>query len=140
MVAGTVTTVPVDVVNQTDVPLATVPPRPVKLGARWRRLDEHSALANPLVPLPRVLPPGTRTAVEVPLEVPDEPGRYEVRVALRQHGLGWFGARLQAEVAVVASAGLGPQGGEEDDVADGGAVGEEHDEAVHADAEPARGG
>jgi hypothetical protein len=140
MVAGAVTVVPVDVVNRTDVPLATVPPRPVKLGARWRRLDDRGTVANPLVPLPRVLPPGTRTAVEVPLEVPAEPGRYEVRVALRQHGLGWFGARLQAEVAVVASAGLGPQRGEEDDVADGVAVGEEHDQAVHADAEPARGG
>lgn len=33
-----------------------------------------------------------------------------------------------------------PQGGEEEDVADGGAVGEKHDEAVDADAETAGGG
>ena len=44
-----------------------------------------------------------RTEVEVLIEVPDEPGRYEVRVALRQPGLGWFGVRIQGEVAVKAS-------------------------------------
>jgi len=155
MAAGAVATVEVDVANHTDAPLASVPPRAVKVGARWRRAGGHDGdgkadggdpepdpwTANPLVPLPRVLPAGTRTRVAVPLEAPAEPGRYEVRVALRQPGVGWFGVRVQAEVTVVAavSAGLGAQGGEEDDVADGGAVGEEHDDPVDADAEAARG-
>jgi hypothetical protein len=53
-----------------------------------------------------VLPDMTATAVEVPLEVPGEPGRYEVRIALRQPGLGWFGVRLQAVVDVVPAAGV----------------------------------
>jgi Domain of unknown function (DUF4915) len=155
VVAGTVTSLTVEVVNQTGGPLATVPPRPITVGARWRRLDAGDGDAdgderagadttNPLAPLPRVLPTGTRTAVAVPLEAPAEPGGYEVRIALRQPGLGWFGVRLQGRVEVVpasdpspASVGLGAQGREQDDVADGVGVGEEHDEAVHADAQPA---
>jgi hypothetical protein len=168
VVAGSVTSVRVEVVNQTGMPLATVPPRPIKVGARWRRLDAGDAggrgepgepaghadpgITNPLAPLPRVLPTGMRTAVAVPLEAPDEPGTYEVRIALRQHGLGWFGVRVQGPVVVVpapgaapapgdpaaqASVGLGAEGREEDDVADRLGVGEEHDEPVHADAQPA---
>jgi hypothetical protein len=142
-VAGEVTCVTVEVVNRTDVPLASVLPRPVKVGARWRRTtgDDRAAVANPLVPLPRVLPPAMRTPLDVPLEVPSEPGTYEVRVALRQPGLGWLGVRLQSEVVVVAgdSVALGPEGGEQHDVADAVGVGEQHDEPVHADAEPAGG-
>jgi hypothetical protein len=151
VVAGAVTSLTVEVVNQTGGPLATVPPRPITIGARWRRLDAgdrddrvDADTTNPLAPLPRVLPTGTRTAVAVPLEAPGEPGGYEVRVALRQPGLGWFGVRVQGRVEVVpaseespASVGLGAQGREQDDVADGLGVGEEHDEAVHADAQPA---
>jgi hypothetical protein len=38
--------------------------------------------------------------VEVPLEVPDVPGAYRLRVALRQPGLGWFGVRAEAVVEV----------------------------------------
>jgi len=34
------------------------------------------------------------------VEVPDEPGCYQVRVALRQPGVGWFGVRVQGEVTV----------------------------------------
>ncbi|HKE76882.1 MAG TPA: DUF4915 domain-containing protein [Acidimicrobiales bacterium] len=142
MPAGGVATATVEVVNRSGGPLATVPPRPIKLGARWRPLDGGDDIDNPLVPLARVLPAGTRTTADVPLEAPDEPGRYDVRVALHQPGTGWFGARLQAEVEVletVPSAGLGPEGGEEDDVADGGAVGEQHDQPVDAEAEAARG-
>jgi hypothetical protein len=112
------------VVNQSGGPLASVPPRPVKIGARWRRLDGDGpgtaagkgdgddpdptprVGANTLVPLPRILPHGTRTPVDVPLEVPAEPGVYELRVALRQVGLGWFGVRVQADVVVAAPAEL----------------------------------
>jgi hypothetical protein len=109
-VAGEVTTWGVDVVNRSSGPLGSVPPRPVKVGVRWTRLaggaHEPAAdvepVANPLGPIGRVLPPGRRTGVEVPVEVPDEPGRYEVRIALRQSGLGWFGVRLQGEVEVKA--------------------------------------
>ena len=135
MVAGEVTHVTVEVVNRSDAPLASVLPRPVKVGARWRPLSGDETIANPLVPLPRVLPPGMRTALDVPLEVPAEPGDYEVRVALRQPGVGWLGVRLQGIVSVA----LGPERGEEHDVADAVGVGEEHDEPVHADPEPARG-
>ena len=134
-VAGEVTSVTVEVVNRSDAPLASVLPRPVKVGARWRPLTGDEMIANPLVPLPRVLPPGMRTALGVPLEVPAEPGDYEVRVALRQPGVGWLGVRLQGTVSVA----LGPERGEEHDVADAVGVGEEHDEPVHADPEPARG-
>ncbi len=143
-VAGEVTSVTVEVVNRTDSPLASVLPRPLKVGARWLPTtgDDPDTVTNPLVPLPRVLPPGMRMPVEVPLEVPVEPGTYEVRVALRQSGLGWLGVRLQGEVVVAAGDGsvaLGAERGEEHDVADGVGVGEQHDEPVHADAEPAGG-
>ena len=124
--AGEVTSWSVEVVNRTDRPLATVPLRPVKIGARWFRLPDGDGpeadpgeaepgsgadadaapgaepVGNPLGPIPRILPPGMRTAVAVPVEVPGAPGRYEVRIALRQPGRGWFGVRLQAEVTVKA--------------------------------------
>ncbi|HEX6417923.1 MAG TPA: hypothetical protein VFZ77_05490, partial [Acidimicrobiales bacterium] len=147
--AGEVTTWRVEVVNQTDGPLGTVAPRPVKVGARWFRHGPEAdaepttsaagaaepttsaagaaepttsaagaadptasadadptaggeLIANPLVPLPRTLPPQMRTAVTLPVEVPEQPGRYTVRIALRQPGRGWFGVRAQAEVEVKA--------------------------------------
>ncbi|HEX6417599.1 MAG TPA: DUF4915 domain-containing protein [Acidimicrobiales bacterium] len=108
---GEVTTWEVEVVNHGDRPLGTVPPRPVKVGARWfRHVGADPAadpaggepITNPLVPLPRTLPPHTRTAVPLPVEVPGEPGRYSVRIALRQPGRGWFGVRAQADVDVKA--------------------------------------
>jgi uncharacterized protein (TIGR03032 family) len=147
--AGTAPTVTVEVVNRSGGPLASVVPRPVKVGARWIPAAGGDTIANPLVPLPRVLPDMASTRVEVPLEVPDEPGRYEVRIALRQRGRGWFGVRLQADVEVVAAAAveveaagsvcLGAQRREEHDVANAGRVGEQHDQPVHADAEAAGG-
>jgi hypothetical protein len=127
--AGEATTWRVEVVNQTDGPLGTVAPRPVKVGARWFRLGPKGTggppgatgdpatpagdpvagveaggepIVNPLVPLPRTLPQHMRTAVALPVEVPEEPGRYTVRVALRQPGRGWFGVRAEAEVEVKA--------------------------------------
>ncbi len=108
--AGEVTRWAVEVVNRSDGPLGTVPPRPVKVGARWFRLaDGHDEPGpddepevNPMGPISRILPPRMRTEIDVPIEVPDEPGRYEVRVALRQPGLGWFGVRVQGDVVVKA--------------------------------------
>jgi uncharacterized protein (TIGR03032 family) len=148
--AGTAPTVTVEVVNRSGGPLASVVPRPVKVGARWIPAGGGDAIANPLVPLPRILPDMASTRVEVPLEVPDQPGPYEVRIALHQPGRGWFGVRIQAEVEVVAEvdmevepaglARLGPQGREQHHVADARRVGEQHDQPVHADAEAAGGG
>jgi hypothetical protein len=105
-----VTTLTFEVVNRSDGPLGTVPPRPVKVGARWFRLvgdrdqpePDDEPEVNPYAPISRTLPPNMRTEVEVPLEVPADPGRYEVRVALHQPGVGWFGVRVQGEVVVKA--------------------------------------
>jgi hypothetical protein len=116
--AGEVTSWTVELVNGSDLALATVPPRPVKVGARWFRVaagpdgpDGHATevaeaseaagpVVNPMVPIARVVPPRMRTTLQVPIEVPDEPGRYQVRIALRQPGLGWFGVRTEGEVVV----------------------------------------
>ncbi|HEY6415702.1 MAG TPA: hypothetical protein VIX41_05680, partial [Acidimicrobiales bacterium] len=142
MVAGTVRTVPLRVVNRSSRPIASLLPRPVKVAARWFRLTDGrrgEPLANPRVPLPRVVAAAGATTMDVPLEVPREPGLYEVWVALHQSRLGWFGARVQAEVTVIAPADgsglLGTESGEQHDVPDRVAVGEEHDEPIHADAE-----
>jgi hypothetical protein len=142
MVAGAVRTVLLRVLNRSSRPIASVLPRPVKVAARWFRVTDGQRgepLANPRVPLPRVVPAAGTTTVDVPLEVPREPGLYEVWVALHQPRLGWFGARVQAEVTVIAPADgsglLGAEGGEKHDVADRVAVGEEHDEPIHADAQ-----
>lgn len=104
--AGDVLTVTVQVLNRSSRLLGSVPPRPVRLGARWIRVDHGSdtdgspLVRNPLVPLPRVVHPGTRTRVQLPIEVPGRTGRYELRVALRHPAVGWFGVRAQAEVLV----------------------------------------
>ena len=116
IVAGTASPVQLHVVNRSARPLGTVLPRPVKIGARWFPLaggaredrqvgDDGGVIANALVPLPRVVPPGFRTPVDVILEAPSEPGHYLLRVALHQPKLGWFGVRTQAEVTVVAAPG-----------------------------------
>lgn len=112
--AGAVGSVTLRVVNRSPWLLGSVPPRPVKVAARWFRLpDDDEPAVNPSVPLPRVVHPGDRTTVEVPLEVPQAPGTYELRVALRQRGTGWFGVRAEAVVEVVA----------EDDAGDADAAG-----------------
>jgi hypothetical protein len=108
MPAGSAGMLRVEVVNGAPVALATVPPRPVRVAVRWLRRtaagtsDEEvtTVLVNQPVPLPHVVPPGGRVLVDVPVEAPAEPGAYELRVALRQPGPGWFGAGLHAEVAV----------------------------------------
>jgi hypothetical protein len=116
IVAGTASAVRLHVVNRSARPLGTVLPRPVKIGARWFPLaggtpddrqtgDDGRVIANPPLPLPRVVPPGYRTPVDVVIEAPPEPGRYLLRVALHQPKLGWFGVRTQAEVTVVAGPG-----------------------------------
>jgi hypothetical protein len=142
MVAGTVHTVALRVVNRSSRPIASVLPRPIKVAARWFRVKEGQRGKpgpNPRVPLPRVVPTAGHAPIDVPLEVPAEPGLYEVWVALHQPRLGWFGARVQAEVTVVAPPGgstlLGAERGEQHHVADGVGVGEQHDESVHADAQ-----
>lgn len=119
MTAGTAGVVAVDVVNASPFPLGSVTPKIVRLAARWADADAYAdgdirgggpprfggapALVNPPVPLPRVVFPGDRVRVTVPLEAPDAPGTYVLRVALRQAGLGWFGVRLEATVAVTPS-------------------------------------
>ena len=108
-VAGEATTWRLELVNRTTAPLGTVPPRPVKVAARWFRLtgdadepaaDDAPVAAGPATPIARIVPPDMRTDVDVLIEVPDQPGRYQVRVALRQPGIGWFGVRVQGEVTV----------------------------------------
>jgi hypothetical protein len=111
IVAGTASSVRLHVVNRSARPLATVLPRPVRIGARWfplagtpddrQTVENGPVIANPPLPLPRVVPPGYRTPVDVVVEAPSEPGRYLLRVALHQPKLGWFGVRTQAEVTVV---------------------------------------
>jgi hypothetical protein len=111
--AGTVGTARVEVVNLSPRLLGSVPPRVVKVGARWfpvvggERVDDAEALPNPHVPLPTVVHPGERTTMAVPLEAPDAPGSYEVRIAFRQPGVGWFGVRIQALIEVTAPLGPG---------------------------------
>jgi Domain of unknown function (DUF4915) len=109
VVAGEVTRWRLELVNRTDGPLGTVPPQPVRVGVRWFRLpegddepapDDRPVVVGPQTPIARIVPPGMRTDVDVMVDVPDEPGRYQVRVALRQPGVGWFGVRVQGEVTV----------------------------------------
>jgi hypothetical protein len=116
--AGDVTSWQVEVVNRSGGPLGTVTPSAVKVGARWFPSAHDPGgpvsadgpsdrpigpIANPLAPIPRIVPAGMCTTVDVPIEVPAEPGRYEVRIALRQPGRGWFGVRVQAELVVKPS-------------------------------------
>jgi Domain of unknown function (DUF4915) len=98
--AGSTLVVTLQVANHSPYALGSVPPRPVRVAARWFVAAGLEPMPNPAVPLPRVVHPGEGTAVEVPLEVPDAPGCYELRVALRQRGLGWFGVRAEGSVEV----------------------------------------
>lgn len=124
----------VTVENRSKVPLASVVPNPIRVGARWLALSRgaggngtapDAAAQSPLAPLPHLLHPGESTEVEVVLAAPPDPGRYELRVTMHQPGYGWFGRRAHGEVEVVS--GLGPEGREQDDVADRVGVGEQHD-------------
>jgi hypothetical protein len=118
--AGIVGTARVVVSNGMERRLGSVPPRIVSVGARWWRLAGPEAgpatyraagwgggdsvdgdLANPRVPLPRVVVPGGRLEMSVPMEAPDAPGTYVVRLGLFQRGTGWFGAPIETLVEVV---------------------------------------
>lgn len=101
--AGDVLALSVTIRNGSRIALATVPPHPIRIGARWTA--DSTLVRNPLTALPTLLHPGESTKTEVLLEVPEVPGDYEVRVALHQMGLGWFGLRLQDTVTVVAGPG-----------------------------------
>jgi hypothetical protein len=125
MAAGELRRLPVTVENRSAVALATVPPHPVRVGIRWLRLDEPAAdnpsaegaasgdaspsptprraPRSPMAALPRLLHPGDQVELEVLMEAPDQPGRYEARVALHQKGSGWFGRRLRFAVSVLAA-------------------------------------
>jgi hypothetical protein len=106
--------VTVTVTNGSPVALATVPPHPIRVGARWRAADgapgegpsegdgRRRFRRGPMSALPRLLHPGDSAEVEVLLVAPDEPGRYEVRIAIHQAERGWFGRRTRGEVVVAA--------------------------------------
>jgi hypothetical protein len=106
--AGEMRSVRVTVENRSRLTLVTVPPHPIRVGSRWLPIDAPDAEAaapkpvtpRPMSALPQLVHPGAQVDVDVLLVAPDEPGRYEVRIALHQKGLGWFGrrARLEAEV------------------------------------------
>lgn len=98
--AGEVLALGVTVENHSRTPLATVPPHPVRIGARWSA--DGTLVRNPLTPLPELVHPGDASQVEVLLEVPEVPGRYDVKVAFHQAGLGWFGMRIQDTVVVTS--------------------------------------
>lgn len=114
---GEARTTTVAVTNGSTLALATVPPHPIRVGSRWIRIDGPAGEGNgrrrfrrgPMTALPRLLHPGETTDVEVLLVAPDEPGRYEVRIALHQSGRGWFGRRARGVVTVAVDApGPGP--------------------------------
>jgi hypothetical protein len=112
---GEARTATVTVTNGSALALASVPPHPIRIGSRWIRIDGASTgdgdgdrdspptrfRRGPMTALPRLLHPGESTDVEVLLVAPDEPGCYEVRVALHQTGRGWFGRRSRGEISVV---------------------------------------
>lgn len=97
----------VRVVNASPLALATVPPFPIRVGARWIRIDDGDDggrfRRGAMSALPRLLHPDEQVEVAVLLTAPDEPGRYEVRLALHQIGRGWFGRRTAGKVRVVAA-------------------------------------
>jgi hypothetical protein len=114
---GEVRAITVTVENRSAVAVATVVPKPIRIGARWLPLDGapgeddpklvHKRAMGLLAPLPRLLHPGDDAATEVVLEAPATPGRYQLRVALHQPGRGWFGRRLQHVVTVTAGSEAG---------------------------------
>jgi hypothetical protein len=106
--AGDVLALEVTIENHSSVPLATVPPNAIRVGARWSA--DGTLVRNPLTALPEMIHPGEAGVTEVLLEVPEVPGRYEVRIALHQIGTGWFGMRIQRLVTVVASSAGGYTG------------------------------
>lgn len=157
MTVGEIRTLTVTVTNRSGTPLTTVPPGPIRLGARWlpldrpparpaatsgdrtpdlatsptnsrhptdpatsptngrhhptdpgtaaspRGVDRPAQIRNPLAPLPHVLPHDEQAEVEILLVAPDHPGRYELRVALHQPTVGWFGIRLHRTITVAST-------------------------------------
>jgi Domain of unknown function (DUF4915) len=114
LVAGEWRTITVVVDNRSNQPLASVPPQPVRVGARWfgpsgrshrsgSEATDDAVLHNPTTPLPRLLWPRDRAEADVLLAAPERPGRYQLRIALHQPQLGWFGVRAQGTVVVEAA-------------------------------------
>jgi hypothetical protein len=115
MHAGEVRIVPVEVQNNSPMPAATVPPNPIRLGARWYLGRDAKPIRNPMSPLPELLHAGDAATTEIVLAAPATPGRYKVRVTLHQPTFGWFGRRTEAEITVVPADGAdGADGADHD--------------------------
>jgi uncharacterized protein DUF4915 len=122
MAAGEVRLLDVTVHNDSELVLASVSPRPVRVGARWSRRTRRSArparparpaerrspgaddLQNPRAALPHAVLPGHPARMQIVLEAPDEPGVYRVVVGLHQPGTGWFGSTRPVSVTVTVTA------------------------------------
>lgn len=103
MAVGEIRLLAVTVHNDSALTLATVPPRPVRVGIRWSQRHGEPG-DNPRAALPRALHPGEAATLPVILEAPDEPGVYDVVVGLHQPGTGWFAETAAATVTVTLSA------------------------------------
>jgi Domain of unknown function (DUF4915) len=89
MRAGDRELVPCVVRNDGGAILTSSPPNPVSLSYRW--YDGRSAISEGnRVSLPHALPPGAPVAIDLPLDVPLEAGRYRLSVSLVQEHVAWF--------------------------------------------------
>ncbi len=89
MLAGARELIPCVVRNKGGAILTSSPPNPVSLSYRWYE-GRRTISEGDRVPLPHALPPGTPLAIDLPLEVPLESGRYRLCVSLVQEHVAWF--------------------------------------------------
>ena len=100
--AGEVRPVEVEVENlgSESWPWGAAAEPPVFLSYHWRRDGRELRLGGLRAPLPHPLGPGEATLVAAPVEVPAEPGRYELAVDLVRENVRWFGCETGVEVEV----------------------------------------
>ncbi len=81
----------IEVTNPGPLPWLTSGPHPVRLSYRWQTPQGEAVVPEgPRTPLPSPVPPGERVTVEVRVESPPQPGRYDLVVDLVEEGMVWF--------------------------------------------------
>jgi Domain of unknown function (DUF4915) len=83
----------VEVRNLGQAVLASIPPFPIQVAYRWRRMGSQGISGEGRAVLTSPLAPQESGVVALYVDVPVHPGRYELHIDVVQENVAWFGDR-----------------------------------------------
>ena len=83
----------VEVRNLGQAVLASIPPFPIQVAYRWRRMGSQGISGEGRAVLTSPLAPQESGVVALYVDIPVHPGRYELHIDVVQENVAWFGDR-----------------------------------------------